>query len=88
MARSCTLDSYVGACAALRDTDLRRELHRITAPTLVIAGRVDLSTTVADAEYLRDNIPKARLEVLEAAHLSNVERAAEFSELLTEFLKS
>jgi 3-oxoadipate enol-lactonase len=88
MARSCMLDSYLGACAALRDADLRRELHRITAPTLVIAGRVDPSTTVADGEYLRDNIPRARLEVLEAAHLSNVERPEEFSELLTDFLKS
>jgi 3-oxoadipate enol-lactonase len=88
MARSCALDSYLGACAALRDTDLRRDLHRITAPTLVIAGRVDPSTTVADAEYLRDNIPSARMEALEAAHLSNVERPEEFSELLTDFLKS
>lgn len=88
MARSCALESYLGACCALRDADLRRDLHRITAPTLVIAGRVDPSTTVADGEYLRDNIPRARLEVLEAAHLSNVERPQEFSGLLTDFLKS
>ena len=58
------------------------------APTLVIAGNEDLSTTVADGTYLRDNIPNAELEVLEAAHLSNVERPEEFSELLTVFLKS
>jgi 3-oxoadipate enol-lactonase len=88
IARSCPLDGYLGACGALRDTDLRRDLHRITAPTLVIAGRVDPSTTVADAEYLRDNIPRARMEMLEAAHLSNVEHPEEFSELLTDFLKS
>jgi 3-oxoadipate enol-lactonase len=88
IARTCPLESYLAACAALRDADLRRDLHRITAPTLVIAGSKDPSTTVADGTYLRDNIPKAEMEVLEAAHLSNVERPAEFSELLTEFLIS
>ncbi|MDQ2765825.1 MAG: 3-oxoadipate enol-lactonase [Gemmatimonadota bacterium] len=88
IARACPLESYVGACAALRDADLRRDLHRITAPTLVVAGSKDLSTTVADGTYLRDNIPEARLEVLEAAHLSNVEQPREFAELLADFLIS
>ena len=87
IASSCPLESYVGACAALRDADLRRDLHRIMAPTLVIAGSEDPSTTEADGRYLRDNIPHAELEVLAAAHLSNVEHPDEFSELLTLFLK-
>jgi len=85
MARACPLESYVAACAALRDADLRRDLHRITRPTLVIAGSRDPSTTVSDAVYLRDNIPDAELEVLEPAHLSNVERPDEFSSLLKQF---
>jgi len=88
IASSCPLESYVGACAALRDADLRRDLHRITARTLVVAGSKDLSATVADGAYLRDNIPEARLEVLDASHLSNVERPREFSELLADFLIS
>lgn len=88
IACACPLESYVNACAALRDADLRRDLHRITAPTLVVAGSKDLATTVADGAYLRDNIPEAVMEVLEAAHLSNVERPEEFSELLTESLIS
>jgi 3-oxoadipate enol-lactonase len=88
IASACPLESYIGACAALRDTDLRRDLHRITAPTLVVAGSRDLSTTVADSEYLRDNIPEAWMEVLEAAHLANVERPEEFSALLADFLFS
>jgi len=87
IASSCSMDSYIAACAALRDADLRRDLHRITAPTLVIAGSEDPSTTVADALYLRDNIPRAEMEVLDAAHLSNVERPDEFSSLLKEFLR-
>jgi 3-oxoadipate enol-lactonase len=88
IASACPLDSYIAACAALRDADLRRDLHRIMTPTLVVAGSKDPSTTVSDGAYLRDNIPKAEMEVLEAAHLSNVERPMEFSALLTEFLFS
>jgi 3-oxoadipate enol-lactonase len=88
IARSCPLDSYIAACAALRDADLRRDLHRVTVPTLVVAGSKDESTTVADGAYLRDNIPEARMEVLDASHLSNVERSAEFSALLDEFLST
>jgi 3-oxoadipate enol-lactonase len=86
MVLECPAESYMGACAALRDADLRRDLHRITTRTLVVAGRADASTTVGDGEHLRDNIPDARLEVLEAAHLSNVERPVEFTGLVREFL--
>ena len=86
IARACPRESYLAACAALRDTDLRRDLHHVTAPTLVVAGSKDLSTTVADGTWLRDNIPQARMEVLDAAHLSNVERPDEFSALLEDFL--
>ncbi len=86
IARACPLESYLGACAALRDTDLRRDLHHVTAPTLVVAGSHDLSTTVGDGTWLRDNIPDARMEVLDAAHLSNVERPDEFAALMEDFL--
>jgi 3-oxoadipate enol-lactonase len=88
IASACPIESYIAACAALRDADLRRDLHRIMAPTLVVAGSKDPSTTVSDGKYLRDNIPHAEMEVLEASHLSNVERPEEFSKLLTEFLFS
>ncbi len=83
---SCPLDAYIGACAALRDADLRDDAGRITVPTLIVAGRQDQSTPVADSEFLRDRIAGARVEMLEAAHLSNVERASEFNALLAGFL--
>lgn len=86
IARACPIESYLGACAALRDTDLRRDLHHVTARTLVVAGSRDVSTTVSDGTWLRDNIPDARMEVLNAAHLSNVERPIEFSAVLEDFL--
>jgi 3-oxoadipate enol-lactonase len=83
---ACPAAAYLGACAALRDADLREDARRITTPTLVIAGRQDQSTPLANAELLRDRIAGARLELLDAAHLSNVERAEEFNALLADFL--
>jgi 3-oxoadipate enol-lactonase len=87
MVLECPLESYVGACAALRDADLRSDAHRIAAPTLVIAGSEDRSTPPADSEWLRDALPDAHMELLHAAHLSNVERPAEFTDLVRGFLK-
>lgn len=87
MVLACPPDAYIGACAALRDADLRSDLPLISAPTLVVAGSEDRSTPPADSELLRDNLPDAHMELLSAAHLSNVERPGEFSALLRDFLK-
>jgi 3-oxoadipate enol-lactonase len=79
-------EGYIGCCAALRDADLRSLLARIQAPTLVIAGVQDTATTVADAEALRGAIPGATLATIDTAHLGNVERPSEFTDLVTDFL--
>lgn len=80
-------EGYVQACAAIRDTDMREAAGRITAPSLVIAGALDEATTPAQADALRNTIRGARLETLDAAHLSNIERPVEFSALLASFLR-
>ncbi|MDF6044683.1 3-oxoadipate enol-lactonase [Streptomyces sp. JH14] len=67
--------AYAGLCDALAGYDIRSELSRITAPTLVVAGREDPATPVAHARELADGIPGAALtEVAHAAHLAGVER--------------
>lgn len=67
--------AYAALCEAIADHDLRAELPRITAPTLVVAGREDPATPVAHARELADGIRDATLtEVPHAAHLANVER--------------
>ncbi|MGE3665211.1 MAG: 3-oxoadipate enol-lactonase [Steroidobacteraceae bacterium] len=73
---------YVAACAAIRDMDLRDELSRIRAPTLVLAGAADASLPVAHATDLQSGIAGARLLTLEAAHLSNIEARAAFTAAL------
>jgi 3-oxoadipate enol-lactonase/4-carboxymuconolactone decarboxylase len=73
-------ESYARCCEAIAAMDLRPVLDRITAPTLVIAGREDPVTTPAMAVDLQHAIADARLVVLPGArHLASYEQAAAFS---------
>lgn len=76
---STPLDGYVACCAAVRDMDHRDLLPKIKAPTLVIAGRQDNATPIDAAEHIRSHIAGAALTLLDAAHISNVEQAADFT---------
>jgi 3-oxoadipate enol-lactonase len=77
---------YAACCDAIAGADLRDDVMRIGAPTLVIAGAQDPVTTVADAEWLRDRIRGAQLLTVEAAHISNIEAADAFTRGLRRFL--
>lgn len=70
---------YAGCCAAIRDMDMRPILGLIATPTLVIGGSEDPATPPPHSELLARAIPGARLEMLPAAHLSNVEQAEAFT---------
>ena len=54
---------------------------------LIIAGEHDPVTTVADANYLHQQIDGAFLVNLPASHLSNVEASEEFTSALIAFLR-
>jgi 3-oxoadipate enol-lactonase len=78
-------EGYVGCVGALATMDLREDLPRVTAPTLVIAGEEDPATPPDHARAIAAGIPGARLEILPgAAHLANVEQADRVTELLLE----
>jgi 3-oxoadipate enol-lactonase len=85
---SSPVDGYVGCCAAVRDMDHREILAKITAPTLIIAGRHDNSTTIENAEFIRSRIPGAQMTILNAAHISNVEQATAFNTEVLGFLST
>ena len=78
---------YLGCCAALRDGDLRALASRVQAPSLVVTGTEDVATPPSAGEWLAEAIPEARLLALDAAHLSNVERAPEFTRAMLEFFE-
>jgi 3-oxoadipate enol-lactonase len=82
MVASTPVDGYAGCCAALRDADLRPLAVRVGARTLVISGAHDVATSPADGRWLAASIPHATYVELESAHLSNVERAEEFTEAI------
>ncbi|WP_406059901.1 alpha/beta hydrolase [Streptomyces sp. NBC_01077] len=83
----------VGAAAALRGRaerpDYRETLTTVPFPALVVVGRDDTYTPVADAEDMCTLLPHATLAVVErAAHLPNLERPEEFDAVLDTYLRS
>jgi 3-oxoadipate enol-lactonase len=81
-------EGYARCCEALAAWDARERVSAIAAPTLVIAGADDPAAPVEHAQLIATAIPSARLRVVErAAHLANVERAAEFTNAMLEHLE-
>ncbi len=76
---------YAGCCAAIRDADLCDALGRLSMPVLCIAGSEDPVIPPDAMQALARRIPGARLEVLEAAHLVNVEARDAFNDTLLRF---
>jgi 3-oxoadipate enol-lactonase len=81
-------EGYAACCEALAVADLTEDVHRIGAPTLVIAGLHDPVTTVLDAEALAGTISGATVATLPASHLSNIEAPDRFTELVATFLSA
>jgi 3-oxoadipate enol-lactonase len=78
--------AYVACCAALRDMDQWESVSRIFVPTLVVAGTHDIVTPPEECRQLAAGIGGARYVELDAAHLSNVEAAEEFTSAVMDFL--
>lgn len=79
---------YAGCCAALRDADLRASVGSIECPTLVIGGERDIATTPEMVTELAESIPGSRLELIaDAAHLTNLDRPAEFTQTVVAELR-
>ncbi|HEY3748243.1 MAG TPA: 3-oxoadipate enol-lactonase [Pseudonocardiaceae bacterium] len=79
-------EGYAGCCEAIAAMDLRPVIGDITASTLVIAGSSDPATPPEHGRLIADTVPGARFELVDAAHLANVERPAEVTGLLLDHL--
>lgn len=77
--------AYAASCEAVAAIDFRTSNPRISCPTLVIAGSRDEATPPALSEAMAADIPGARLEHIDAAHLSAVEQPAAFAARLDGF---
>jgi len=78
-----------GDMVAAAKADVRDQLGKITAPTLILAGADDLVTPPADAEIIKAGIKGARLEVItDSAHNLTTERPTEVNAAVEKFLAS
>jgi len=80
------VEGYVGCGEAIRDMDHRPLLAKISAPTLVIAGRHDPATTLEAGEFIAQHMPNATLAVLNTAHIANMEQPKVYADTVLGFL--
>lgn len=82
-----------GAAAALRGMAQRDDqtefISSIDVPTLIVVGREDAITPLADSEAMHAKITGSRLVVIEnAGHVSNLEQTEQFNNAVRGFLNS
>lgn len=71
-------EGYAACCEVVAAVDLREDLGRITAPTLVVAGAEDPALPPPHQQAIADGIRGAELlTVSPGAHLANLERTLE-----------
>ncbi len=76
-------EGYAGCCAAIAGMDLRPDLGRVTARTLVVSGADDPALPPEHQQVIADGVPGARLLSLSpAAHLANLEQPDQVTDAL------
>jgi len=87
MIRSTPPAGYIGCCQAISGLNLTDRIGAIRVPTLIIVGEDDQGTPVAASKVMNEKINGSQLVILKsAAHLSNMEQPAAFTNALTGFL--
>jgi 3-oxoadipate enol-lactonase len=82
-------EAYRRQLQAVMTHDVGEQLERIYAPTLVVQGELDPLVAPANAHYLAQHIPGARLLLYpNTGHLVHVERAEELNRDVLAFLES
>ena len=77
---------YAACCIAIRDMDQRDAIRSVTAPTLVVIGERDPATPPDRGREIHERIKGSKLTLLDAAHLSNIERTDAFNRYVLGFL--
>jgi 3-oxoadipate enol-lactonase len=86
MVLSTPPQGLAGCFAAIRDTDMRRTIALIKAPTLVIAGQYDTVTLASHGELIAKTVPGAKLVTLPVVHMPNIEHPQDFLNTVLGFL--
>jgi 3-oxoadipate enol-lactonase len=85
MLKATADEGYAGACAAVRDIDLREQISSIKVPTLVVAGTGDIPTPPSDLRFIQSQIKDAQYIEFDAAHISNQQQSEDFGKAVLAF---
>jgi 3-oxoadipate enol-lactonase len=86
MIRATPVNGFIGCAAALAAHDYASAVTTVKCPTLFIVGEMDGTTPAAMAK-LHEKLPGSRSVTLAGAgHISNMDRPAEFSQAMRDFL--
>ncbi len=78
-----------GLTALAERSETCSSLKSIRVPTLIICGREDEVTPLAQSQFMQEQIKGSSLKIIDTAgHVSNLEQPDEFNEYLVEFLNS
>jgi 3-oxoadipate enol-lactonase len=81
-------DAYLTTLTAILMEDLRPDLDKVRAPTLVVTGDHDVSAPPKTAKALADGIAGSRFEIIASAnHFSNLDQPERFNTLVGDFLR-
>jgi pimeloyl-ACP methyl ester carboxylesterase len=71
------------------DKGLKKRIHRITAPALIVWGKQDALVPAVYAEEFASRMSNSRIEYVDnAGHLPQLEQLEEVARVTTEFLSS
>jgi 3-oxoadipate enol-lactonase len=80
-------DVFRAACAQLAELDLRRELHKVEVPALVVVGEHDEATPPPMSHELAALLPNARLKIISGcAHVPQLQAPKLFLDTIADFL--
>lgn len=82
-------ESYAQCCEAIAEMDLRADLGRIAAPTLVVGAGDDPATPPEHQRLIAEGVPGSRLEVItDAAHVPTFEQPGRVAQLLRDHFRA
>ncbi len=80
-------EGYASCCEAIAAMDLREDLMRVSAPTLVISAAEDLALPPEHQRLIAERIPGARLATIrDAAHIPTAQHPETVNRLIKEHL--
>ena len=85
MIATTTLAGYVGCARAIQKLAYLDRLKTIDHPVLLMSGAHDGGTPESGMALMHDEIKGSEYIVLDAAHISNIEQAAEYTKNVKAF---